>query len=38
MVVRDGTYHHGDILNYLKGEELHCVGQGVRLISVCEDA
>lgn len=24
MVVRDGTYHHGKILNYLEGEELCC--------------
>ena len=24
MVVRDGTDHHGDILDYLEGEKLGC--------------
>ena len=26
MVVCDGTYHHGDILDYLEGEKLCCEG------------
>ena len=30
MVVRDGTYHHGDVLNYLKGKKLGCAN--VRLV------
>lgn len=28
MVVRNGSYHHGDILDDLEGKELYCGGWG----------
>ena len=33
MVVRDGTDHHGDVLDYLEGEKLCCgsvVSSGIK--------